>query len=369
MDVFKTYLNRKTTYKGGKGRKDVMAMTEASKIYKLSSNENALGPSPKAIEAIQKAVEEIYEYPDRTDARLRLALSEFYGSDLEANQFFTQNSGVAIIEMICRAFISPELESIVTNPCFKPYILFTNQCGGKVIDVPLEEETFSLNVGGIIEAITENTRLVFITSPNNPTGTHIPESVIDELVDRLPEHVVLVIDEVYYQFADALDYVRPLKYVLEGKSVIGVNSFSKAYGLAGMRVGYAYSTEQIATYIGQLNRPFTLSNLAMEGAIAALEDEAFIDKTVELVGKERIRIEKALKNRGIKYWSSQTNFIMIKPDMDAGEFESEMLKYGVMVRPVAKFGAPGCVRVTIGTEEANNAYIKALDHVLNLKIN
>ena len=367
MDIFKPYLNRNTAYKGGKGRKDVLSMTNAKKIYKLSSNENALGPSPKATKAIQDAIAELNEYPDRTDSRLRLALSEFYSNELTADQFFTQNGGVAIIEMICRAFISPGLESIVTNPCFKPYILFTNQCGGKVVDVPLLEPDFKLNVNGVLESINENTRLVFLTSPNNPTGTYIPKLQIDQLVEELPDHVVLVIDEVYYQFVDADDYVRPLHYVKQGKKIIGINSFSKAYGLAGMRVGYAYSTSEMARYVGQLNRPFTLSNLAMEGAIAALQDESFIEETINLVSKERLRVSKALTDRGIKHWDSQSNFIMIKPEMDINDFESRMLEYGVMVRPVAKFGAPGCVRVTIGTEEANDAYLEAIDKVLNLK--
>ena len=366
MDVFKPYLNRKTAYKGGKGRKDVLAMTNAEKIYKLSSNENALGPSPKATEAIQNAIVELNEYPDRTDQRLRSALSDYYNGDLAADSFFTQNSGVAIIEMICRAFIEPGLESVVTNPCFKPYILFTNQSGGQVTDIRLREPDFTLDLDGIVNSINDRTRLVFITSPNNPTGTYIPKSTMDELVERLPDHVILVIDEVYFQFVDAEDYVRPLHYVKQGKNVIGVNSFSKAYGLAGMRVGYAYSTPEIARYVGQLNRPFTLSNLAMEGAIAALGDDEFISQTVDLVNQERIRVSEALADRGIEYWESQSNFIMIKPSMDASDFEQAMLSHGIMVRPVEKFGAPGCVRVTIGTSEANDAYIEALDKVLNL---
>jgi len=132
-----------------------------------------------------------------------------------------------------------------------------------------------------------------------------------------------------------------------------------------MRVGYAYSTTEIASYVGQLNRPFTLSNLAMEGAIAALNDNSFITRTIALVSKERERISKVLIEKGVKHWESQSNFIMIKPDMDANVFESKMLGYGIMVRPVAKFGAPGCVRVTVGTEEANDAYLYALDKVLN----
>jgi len=361
---FKPYLQTKSSYKGGKSKSEIVR-NNGQKIYKLSSNENALGASPKAIAAIQKHLNGISEYPDRTDERLRQALEKFYNNQLAAKQFITSNSGVANIELIIRGFMEEGEECIYSNPAFGPYRGFPKKMGAKAIDVPLLADDFRLDVKGILNALNEKTRLIFITSPNNPTGTHIPKAQIDELVENLPDNVVLVFDEVYYQFADAEDFVRPLLYVLAGKNVIGINSFSKAYGLAGLRVGYSYSTPEIASYLQELRRPFMINSLSMEAAIAALEDTAFIAQTVGLIQKEKEFLYQELDEIKVKYWKTQANFILIKPQMDSTIFENEMLQEGVMVRPVASFGAPGCVRVTIGTREGNEAFLKGCRKIIN----
>jgi len=360
---FKPYLQAKAGYKGGKSLADVA--TTQKKIYKLSSNENQYGSSPKAIAAIQEHINSLSIYPDRTDTRFRLALEKFYNCQLTNNQFITTNSGVGSIELIVRGFMGEGDECIYSNPAFGPYRGFPKKMGAKAIDVPLLGDNFDLNISGILNAITHKTRLIFITSPNNPTGTHLPKSQVDELINNLPDHVVLVFDEVYYQFADATNFVRPLPYVIAGKNVIGINSFSKAYGLAGLRVGYAYSTPEIADYLQQLRRPFMINTLSMEAAIAALEDTEFIEQTVQLVHREKVFLYQQLTQIGIKYWKTQANFILIQPAIAAKIFEEKMLQEGVMVRPVANFGAPDCVRVTIGTREGNEAFLKGCRKILN----
>ncbi|MFK7936907.1 MAG: aminotransferase class I/II-fold pyridoxal phosphate-dependent enzyme, partial [Saprospiraceae bacterium] len=181
---------------------------------------------------------------------------------------------------------------------------------------------------------------------------------------NLPDHVVVVYDEVYYQYPTADDYPRAYEYVNAGRRVIGVNSFSKAYGLAGLRVGYAYSTPEIASYLRQLARPFMINALSMEGAMAALQDDEHIQRTQQLIWKERPRILQAIADLGIRHWNSQANFVLIAPEMEEYEFERRMLAEGVMVRTMAAFGAPGRIRITIGTEEANDALIAALQKVL-----
>jgi len=368
INIFKDYLVPKAKYAGGKGKAEVAEKIKDKKIYKLSSNENVLGSSPMALEAIRNGVEKLSEYPDRTDKNLRHALSDFYKNILTPDQFITDNSGVAILELIQRAFLGSGLEVIISNPAFKPYLVFSQKLDAKVVDVPLVGDNFHLDVEGILSAINNNTRLIFLTSPNNPTGTHLPKSQVTELINRLPEHVVVVYDEVYYQFANAEDYTTALPYVLDGKNVIAVNSFSKAYGLAGMRVGYAYSTEKIAKYVSNVRRPFMISTLGMDSAIAALKDEKFIEKTVSLIQTEKVFLYGALKKLGIQFWKTQGNFILIKPEMADKEFEEKMMREGIMVRPSANFGAPGCIRVTIGTREANEAYISALQKILNIKL-
>lgn len=364
INIFRESLIPKGAYKGGKGKAEVLSKIGKKKLYKLSSNENVLGPSPKAVKAVKKHLSSISEYPDRTDNRLRDALSKFYGNIFKPSQFITDNSGVSLLEMIQRAFLNKGNEIIISNPAFKPYHMFAKKLEANVVDVPLKGKNYTLDVEGILNAINKKTRLIFLTNPNNPTGTHIPKKQIDALMDNIPDHVVVVFDEVYYQFADAEDYTTAIPYVDAGKNIIAVNSFSKAYGLAGMRMGYAYSTEKIARYISQVRIPFHLNTLGLEAALAALEDKAFIKKTVDLIQKEKTYLYKELDKQGIKYWKTQANFITIKPRMNDKLFEEAMIKEGIMVRPVANFGAPKCIRVTIGEREANKAYIKALKKIL-----
>ena len=359
---FKNYLQAKAAYKGGKSKPKAPA---GKKIYKLSSNENMLGSSPKAIAAIQAQLNNLSEYPDHNDSRFRLALQEFYGGLLRANQFITTNSGVANIELILRGFLEEGTECIFSNPAFGPYRGFPKKMGAISIDIPLIGDNFQLDVNGILNAVNEKTRLVFVTNPNNPTGTHLPKSQIDALVNGLPDHVVLLYDEVYYQYVQSRDYVRALPYVLAGKNVIGINSFSKAYGLAGLRVGYSYSTPRIAEYLQQLRIPFMIDSVSMAGAMAALKDHDFIQQTVQLIHKEKAYLYAAFDQMGVKYWKTQANFILIKPLIDSEEFEALVLNEGIMVRPADNFGAPGCVRVTIGTREANVAFINAWKKILS----
>ncbi len=364
INIFKEALLPKGGYKGGKSKAEVLSQIGKKKLYKLSSNENYLGSSPKALKAIRSNLAGLSIYPERTDATLRKALASFYGGIFSADQFITDNSGVALLEMIERAFLGPKTEIIICNPAFKPYHMFAKKLGAEVVDVPLKGKNFILDIPGILKAINKKTRLLFLCSPNNPTGTHIPKSQLDELMPQLPPHVVTVYDEVYYQYADAEDYTTALPYVDAGMQVIGVNSFSKAYGLAGMRIGYGYTSEKLARYISQVHRPFQINTLAMEGAKAALTDKSFIKKTVQLVLEEKNYIYKSLDKLGVKYWKTQANFITLKPKMKADKVEAAMLKQGIMVRPVANFGAPGCIRVTIGDRQANAAYLKALKKVL-----
>ncbi len=365
IELFKDYLNVDNPYKGGKTLAEIKSQTQ--KLYKLSSNENPIGASPKAVEAIKAAAENLHLYPDRTDARLRTALASFYNGELKENQFVVANSGSETLELIIRAFMSEGHECIISNPTFLIYQMISKWQGAKIIDVPLLEPDFKLDIETILSKVNDNTRLLFLTSPNNPTGSYIPKQQLDEIIDRLPDHVILVLDEVYYHFADAEDYTTALSYVQAGKQVIGINSFSKTYGLAAMRIGYFYTTEKIANYIHQICKPFILNKLSLEAGIAALSDTDFIKETVDLVKNERSYMHTELEKIGVHFWPSQGNFILTKPPMEEKEFESKMLNLGVMVRPVSPFGAPGCVRITIGNREANDACLTALRKIYSFK--
>lgn len=361
ISIFKPQILDVPGYTGGKTVDEVSSEKE---IHKMSSNENLLGSSPKALAAIQQANQGLNSYPDRTTWRMQLALEKYYDGVLKAENFICANSGSEILELTIRAFLDPGLECVISNPAFSIYGMFAKWQGAKVVDVPLLDPDFSLNVDGILDAVNERTRLVFVTSPNNPTGTYVPKEKIDQLVEKLPEHVILVLDEVYYHFADQADYTTALPYVLAGENVIAVNSFSKTYGLAAVRAGWGYSTPKIAGYIRRICKPFILGKLTMHAAMAALEDDDFLEKTKTLVKTERPWLYRQLEKLGVRYWPSQANFILINPGMDTDEFEDKMLEEGIMVRQAKLFGAPGCVRVTIGQRNNNEAFVAALKKVI-----
>jgi histidinol-phosphate aminotransferase len=354
---FKKYILEDSTYKGG-GKKIVMP--DGITVHKLSSNENPLGYSPRVKEAIINALNELSYYPDNTDIRLREALVKDFDGALVADNFITANSGSEIIDMISNAFLSEDDEVIVSQPCFLPYTAFTRWMGAKAINVPMTEN-YDYNLEGILEAITDRTKLVFLASPNNPSGNYIPMSDLRNFIEQLPEHVVLVLDEVYRHFAEAEDYTSGLPLVIEGKNVIAINSFSKTYGLAGLRVGYCYAPLEISNYMRKICKPFLLSSLALEGAIAALEDVDFVNKSVALVKEERAFVLNGLDALQLKYWPTEGNFVLIDPPINDMEFTSFLEQRGIMVRPVGNFGAPGKVRISFGVREANEALLTALD--------
>ncbi|MEL7119008.1 MAG: aminotransferase class I/II-fold pyridoxal phosphate-dependent enzyme, partial [Bacteroidota bacterium] len=196
------------------------------------------------------------------------------------------------------------------------------------------------------------------------TGTYFSKKEIEELIYHLPDHVILVYDEVYYHFTDAEDYTTALPYVLEGKNIIAINSFSKAYGLAALRIGYSYSTPEIATYLRNIRRPFMINTLSMEAAIAALEDTDFIAQSRDFVHQEKAFLYAQFDRLGIQYWKTQANFILVKVPMEANICEHEMLKDGIMVRVANGFPKPNYVRITIGTRKANETVVAAISKIL-----
>lgn len=343
--IFKPYLQPKKVYTGGK---NIPAATQ--RIFKLSSNENPLGASPMAISALKKAAGQLHRYPDQTDIRLREALARDFDHKLSADQFICGNSGSEIIDMIARAFLNVGDEAIYCNPSFLPYSVFSRWYGATPINVPLREKDYGLDINGILNAIGPNTKIIFLTSPNNPTGTYIPEPVLRDLLKRLPKNILVVYDEVYRHFAEVKDYTTGRAFVAEGFPLIAVNSFSKTYGLAGQRIGYCYSTASIANYLRQIHKPFLLPLTSIEAAIGALLDTDFLDRTIHTVKEGRAFLQTAFKSLELPFWPSQGNFILVDPPIPEIEFTDKLMAAGIMVRPMTQFGAPGKVRISVGTQ-------------------
>lgn len=357
---FKSYLSVKNVYRGGRS---ISATKPGEKVYKLSSNEHPFGYSPRVKAVIQQHLDQLHIYPDTTDARLRRALVRDFDGNLEEDQFIAAAGGSEVIDLTFRAFLREGDEVITSSPCFLPYSMFSKWLGARVVDVPLREPDYSLDVDGILNALTPRTRIVALTSPNNPTGTYIPRPILEYLLDRLPPNVLVIYDEVYRHFANADDYATGIEYVNAGYPVLAVNSFSKTYGLAALRLGYAYTTKEIAAYIRQICKPFLIPALTMEAGLAALQDRTFVQKTVSLIQEERELLSTAYERLKIKYTPSQANFFLVQPPGDEQVFVDHLIKNGIMTRPVTNFGAPGKVRISIGTREANEELVRALEQL------
>lgn len=355
--LFKPHLTVKNAYKGGKS---VLPKNKDQKVFKLSSNENPIGASPFAIDAIKNSIENLHLYPDTTDIRLREALEIYYNYQLSKDQFICAASGSEIIDLIIRAFVCEEDEVIVSTPCFVPYKMFSRWSGATVVDIPLFEVNYGLNIEGILNAITGKTRIVFLTSPNNPTGSYIKKVELDYLLNELPQDIVVVFDEVYWHFSDAKDYTTALQYISKYPNLIAINSFSKTFGLASLRVGYSYMNEEVATYLRQICKPFLITKLSLEGSIASLKDTHFIQKTVDTIHSEKVYLQEQFNKLGIQYYPTQANFYLINPPIPSNEFVQFLAEEGIAVRPVDNFGATGKVRITIGNREANLALTNAL---------
>ncbi len=359
--IFKPYIVKKD-YDGGITRDEIKSTSRQGTVWKLSSNENILGPSPLAQKAIIDNISNLHEYGFRDDHGLKEAICSTV-TYLHNENIVTANSGIEVLELITRAFVQPGSECIISSPTFIAYKNMIENEGGITIDIPLKPNDYTIDVEAILAGINNKTRLIFLTNPNNPTGTYTNKNSIDYLIENLPDDIVVVYDEVYYHFIDVFDFPRAIDYIEKGKTVIGIHSFSKAYGLAGIRLGYGFSTPKISAYLNNIKRPFMINTLSMVAGISALKDVDHLNKTVTLIKTEKQWLYVKFEMLGVKYWPSQTNFIFFEPKIDLTSFINKMFEQGIMIRPCQKFGAPNGARVTIGTREANTAFVRALETI------
>ena len=351
-------------YKGGPSIEEVRSRVETDHIYKMSSNENALGPSPRVLEAIQKTAASLHLYPPREDNDLRAHIAATHARGLSMEHIFTGNSGSEVVELLNRAFVQPGDEVIVSSPTFGLYMRLAGKLNLNLVDVPLDSDTFEYNVPEILASVTDKTRLVYICNPNNPTGTLTLKSAMEALLNGLPERVIVVADEVYYQFVNHPEYPDSIQSVLDNRNIIIVHSFSKTYAMAGLRLGYGIARPELVDAVRHFRCPFHLNALANAAGHAALDDKVHLENTLAMVKEGKEYLAAAFDRLGIYYWPSHTNFIMFKPAVPADELIESLLKRGIMVRPTHRNGFPGGVRVTVGLPEENRAFIEALEAVL-----
>jgi histidinol-phosphate aminotransferase len=347
------------TYVPGKPIEDVAREMglDPTGIIKLASNENAFGPSPKAVAAAMKALEQGHLYPDGGCYALRNRLAAFHG--LAPGQFVVGNGSNEIIELLGHVFLNPGDEVVMGCPEFIVYRLVCLLFGAKPIEVPLVN--FRNDLEGLARAITPRTKLVIVATPNNPTGTANTSAELLGFIRSLPSTVICVVDEAYADFADAHPDIRPL--IAEGRSVIGLRTFSKAYGLAALRVGYGYSTVELAGLLDRIRQPFNVNALAQVAAVAALDDQEFRDMTVRETRSGLKRLEAGFTKLGLEFVPSQANFILVKVGDGARVFDA-LQRRGVIVRPLKLYEMPEWIRVTAGTAAENERLLAELGAVL-----
>lgn len=326
-------------------------------IVKVASNENPLGPSPLAVKAIQEAAGESHIYPDGGGYKLRTAIAEKYG--LEIGNVVLGNGSNEIIELLCHTFLNRDAELIAAEHAFVVYKLMATLFGAKYVEVA--DPDFIHDLEGMANAITDQTRLVFIANPNNPTGTMVGQEAIDRFMDRLPEHVIAVFDEAYYEFPDNPPDV--LKYVHQGRNVCVLRTFSKIHGLAALRIGYGLAPAHLAGLLQKARQPFNTNALAQAGALAALADDEHMQKTRSVNAEGLEFLSQAMAERGIECVPSHANFLLLKCGNGDAVFKA-MLKQGVIVRAMSGYKLPDWIRVSIGTPEQNKRVIEVFDAVL-----
>jgi len=326
---------------------------------KLASNENPLGPSPLALAAARDALPEIARYPDGGGFALKRALSARLGVD--TGQITLGNGSSDVIEFAARIFLAPGDEAVFSQHAFAMYRIITQAIGGRCVEVPARDWGHDLD--GMARAVTARTRLVFVTNPNNPTGTWFGRAALRAFLERVPTRVLVVLDEAYFEYVDDPDYPDGIALLNEFPNLVVARTFSKVYGLAGLRVGYSVSSAALADLLNRVRPPFNVNSLALAAAEAALADDEHLRKTVQLNRDGMRQLTDGLRGLGLPYIPSAGNFVCVEVG-DAARVYEQLLRRGVIVRPVANYGMPRHLRITVGLREENHRFLEALHAAL-----
>jgi histidinol-phosphate aminotransferase len=339
--------------------------TQVEEIIKLASNESPIGPSPKALAAIQAELTELHRYPPAEAGSLYRALADHLGGGLTPEHFVAGSGASEVIDLLSRAFVREGDNVIACRPTFPLYEICAQRCGGDTFFADLDER-YEYDVEGILKAINERTRIVYLCTPNNPSGSILPPPQAERLVAEIPPDVLIVFDESYRLFVEHPDdLIDSTGYVLKHPNVVSLGSFSKSYGLAGLRIGYAITAPEVASYVQRLLQPFQLGSLALTGAIAALDDDEYVREAREIVITERGWLIEQMAALGLEVLSSQSNFVTARAATPPRIIYERLMAEGIIIRPLALFYMPDWFRVTAGRHTENERFIEALKKVLH----
>ena len=329
-------------------------------IVKLSSNENPLGPSPFAVEAARYELNRVNLYPDNTYNDLKKAIAENIG--LPPEMVYVGNGSSEIFLFLSLAFLNEKSNIVTSKHTFQIYKISGRIVGADVIQVPMRED-LTINLERISQSVNENTRIIYICNPNNPTGTYLSESEVKRFIESVDQDVIIVFDEAYYEYVTADDYPDTRKFIDRGNIVI-IRTFSKIYGLAGLRLGYALTSPEIIEKFEHVRFPFSVSRVARAAGIAALKDTNHVQQSRESNERNKLKMYKKFEELGVKYYPSQGNFVYIETWMKGSEIFKKLLNYGVIVRPLDAYDLPMGVRVTVGDDLQTDKFLEAFERVI-----
>lgn len=330
-------------------------------ILKLASNENPIGTSPKALRALKERISETYLYPDDVCYYLKKDISKHL--DVAPENLIVGNGSVELILIASMVYLSPEDEFIAGEQAFALGKISAVLMGAKFTGIP--EDNYTHDLKGIREAINDKTKILYIDNPSNPLGTKLSRKEIEEFVYSIPDNILIILDEAYYEFVKGEDFPDSIRFVKENKNVFVLRTFSKIYGLAALRVGYGIGPPEIVSTIRKARLPFNVNRLGQIAASAALDDEEHIKKTLEVNEGGRRYLSEAFEKMGIFYIPTSTNFITFKTNIDGKILFKELQKRGIIARPLANYGMPEFIRITIGKREQNQRFIETLKEIIS----
>jgi histidinol-phosphate aminotransferase len=328
---------------------------------KLASNENPLGPSPKALEAIRNCLHRVHLYPDGQGYYLRRKLAERH--ELDMDQIILGAGSTDLIELVAKTFLRAGDEGITSESAFYIYRLAIEEMGAGLVLVPLRDMRFDL--AAIARAVTQRTKAIYLGNPNNPTGTWFTAEELDRLLDALPRRLLVVLDEAYYDYVRQPGYSHSLDYVRSGQNILVLRTFSKVHGLAGLRIGYGMGHPDLIEALNRIRSPFNANSVAQAAALAALDDGEHVARSVESNSREMKFVTEELTLLGVRYTPAVGNFLLVDTGRDCEEDFVRLLHEGVIVRPMKLYGFPTSVRVTIGTHSDNEQFLEALRRVVS----
>ena len=356
---FKPAVRDIVPYEPGKPVEEVQRELGLERVVKLASNEGPFGPFPAALEALARGAEELNRYPDGGAYRLRAALAERH--DVRFEEIAPGAGSDGIVDYLSQLALDPGDEIVCGWPSFPSYVIDALKLGAVPRQVPLRDHRYDLEA--MLDAIGPRTKLVYVCHPNNPTGTTNTRAELDAYFDAVPDHVLTVLDQAYFEYIDDPEYADGLDYLKAGRKAVVLRTFSKIYGLAGLRVGYAVAPEEVVTAIGKVRRAFDVNSAAQAAALASLDAPDELARRRGVNAEGLVQLERIMREHGLDPPGSVANFLFAEIGEDSRPLFEQLLREGVIVRPAGGFGAPGAIRVTVGTSEENELFGKALGRV------